>query len=286
MVQKHHFAKRILSLAGVAVLASSALLMTGCETNRPEAEIELAFNGETYTVSYQLFRNIYPQTVKHFTELAEKGYYDGLCIHNYASNALYTGAYTYDETQTVKGGLVEKDYFTTVAKYGLTESVFDSVTGKTTYTLYGEFTDNGYKVSKNAQTQKYGSLVMYYTPKGDDVTRVNALRSSDGQIAENKLYKYNSATSLFYIFTGVSASNNSSYVTFGQLLDDDAKKVLQNLKEAIEDYIDTLGETDFTEEVSIRVDANDPYVSAEKTMMTYQVPTMPIIVNSVKITKY
>ncbi|MBO5525474.1 MAG: peptidylprolyl isomerase [Clostridia bacterium] len=286
MFQKHSLAKKIMSVAGVAILSSSALFMTGCETKRPEAEIDISFNGTTYTVSYQLYRNLYPQTVRHFVELAESGYYDGLCVHNYTTATLYTGGYTYNAEQTTAGGLTEKNYFSIAPTLNLTSSVFDSASKQTTYTLYGEFTDNGYKVSNNAQTQKFGSLVMYYTPKDGDNTRVTVTRSSDGENAENKHYKYNSATSLFYIFTGVSGSNNSSYCTFGQLLNDDAKKALENLQSAIEDYVDTLGETSFTEEVTVRVDSSDPYVAAEKTMMTYQVPTMPIIVEAVRITKY
>lgn len=281
MFQRKHFTKTIMSVAGAAILASSAFLMTGCETNRPEAEIELSFNGQTYVVSYQLYRNLYPQTVRHFTELAENGYYDGLCIHNYTSANLYTGGYTYAD-----GKLTEKNYFEEASKLNLTASVFDSATNNSTYTLYGEFTDNGYKVSKNAQTQKYGSLVMYYTSKEGDNSRVTVKRSSDGELAENKQYKYNSATSLFYIFTGTSASTNASYCTFGQLLNDDARKELESLKKSISAYVDTLGDNDFTESVTVRVDANDPYVAAEKTMMTYQVPVEPIVVKSVKITKY
>lgn len=288
MSRRKTITKKIASLAVATLLAGTACVsLTGCETNRPEAKITLSFNGETYVLQYELYRNLYPQTVRHFIELADAGYYNGTCIHNYTDSILYAGGYTYNKDQTTNGGLVEKDYFGLAPSMKLTPSVFDMATDQSVYTLYGEFSDNGFKVESGAQSQKYGSLVMYYTDKSGDNSRVKTKRSSDGEIDSDKEYKYNSATSLFYVYTGSSSTRNSQYCTFAQLLDTDSSDVLDKLLDAIEDYVDTLeDEEDFLTEVTVRVDTKDPYVSSDKNTATYTVPTMPIVIESVKITKY
>lgn len=76
--------KKLMSAAliGVSVFAS-ATLFSACTTSHPEVEMKLSFNGSTYTLEYKLYRKIAPSTVQHFLELVEKGYYDGLCIHDY-----------------------------------------------------------------------------------------------------------------------------------------------------------------------------------------------------------
>ncbi len=282
----HRKCKKTLCLGAVALMTGTACFaLTGCETNRPEVRITLSFNEQTYVLDYTLYRNLYPQTVRHFLELADANYYDGLCVHNYTSTAMYMGGYTYTEGGA-NGGLTEKNYFEAVKDLNLSQSVFDQATGECVNTLYGEFAENGYKVENNAQKHSYGSLVMYYTPKGDDMTRVKTKRSSDGEIDENKTYQYNSATSLFYVFTGSSSTMNDSYCTFGQLADDDASDVLEALEEAIDDYIDSLGDESFTEEVNLWIDTFDPYVASAKNTAYYEVPVLPIVIESVEVVKY
>ena len=52
-------------LAAVSVFGCAATL-TACETSHPEVEMKVEFNGETYTLDYKLYRELAPQTVKHF----------------------------------------------------------------------------------------------------------------------------------------------------------------------------------------------------------------------------
>ena len=100
--------KKVICCAlAVAGTLACATTFTACETNTPEAQIVLSFNGKTYTLNYEMNRKITPKTVAHFIALADAGYYNGLCVHDYkGSKGLYTGAYTYAE-----GDLVAKDYF-------------------------------------------------------------------------------------------------------------------------------------------------------------------------------
>ncbi|MGN1235371.1 MAG: peptidylprolyl isomerase, partial [Christensenellaceae bacterium] len=185
----HKAGKRVAGIGAAIVLGVSCFAMTGCETSRPQVSITVSFNEETYVLNYELYRNCYPQTVTHYLELANAGYYDGLCVHNYTSAMLYTGGYTYDENVKANGGLVEKNYFAIAPTLSLTQSVFDQATGEGTNTLYGEFTLNGYKVTNNAQRMKFGSLVMYYTEKTDDTVRVKTVRNDSKELNENMKYK-------------------------------------------------------------------------------------------------
>ena len=170
------------ALAGVSVFAS-AMMFSACTTSHPKVEMKIAFHGETYTLEYKLYRKRAPSTVQHFLELVEHGYYDGLCVHDYNSSSekLYTGGYTYDANQTADGGLVEKNYFDIVKDWNMTQTVWDINDKDPVYTLYGEFSDNGFSVENGALKQSYGSLTMYYTPKENALrTWTSSVRTARG----------------------------------------------------------------------------------------------------------
>lgn len=279
-------------LAGVSVFGSAAML-GGCTTSRPEVQMQIAFNGKTYTMEYTLYRKFAPNTVTHFLQLAENGYYDGLCVHDYADNKLYTGGYTYDKTQSEDGGLVYKSYFDTVKAYeNYTHSVWADTEKKVpTYTLYGEFSSNNVKVKNGGfLKQEFGSLTMFYTDKtsNDDTIIVEKI---DGSGTDSKEYRYNSATSLFYIQLGKSTTANSKYCTFAKIADGSVDE-LEDLQAAIASYIeDTYGSessaaASFAPSVEIAVDEDDPFVSDAAFVATYSVPEEPIVINYVKVLKF
>jgi cyclophilin family peptidyl-prolyl cis-trans isomerase len=287
------------ALAGVSV-AACGVMFTGCTTSHPEVEMTISFNNVTYTLEYKLYRKIAPATTQHFLELAEQGYYDGMCIHDYTSSRWYTGGYYADEYYTANaaslkdvpvedpfGGLVKRSYFASVAKYDLTQYAWTD-TSKTTglNTVYGEFSANGFDVTNGALKQSYGSLTMYYTAKNTNVDVYT--QRSDGTGYDFKRYEYNSTTSLFYISLSSSTSTNSSYCTFATL-DEDSEDELDDLKTAISDYIESeySGESaDFVTEATFLLDSDDPYVADDKEKATYAVPNEPIIIKSVKIKSY
>ncbi len=276
------------ALAGASVFTSVAMF-SACTTSHPKVEMKLSFNNETYTLEYKLYRKTAPATVQHFLELAAKGYYDGLCIHDYQSGSkLTTGGYTQGTNENENGGLVEKPYFETVKDWNLTQTTWhDEGRKQPADTVYGEFSDNGFKVENNPLKETYGSLTMYYTPKSKCPDQVYVKRA-DGDGYDPRPYKYNSATSLFYISLSPNTKTNTQYCTFATL-DGDSEETLKDLEEAIAKYIkdEYADEADkFVTEVSMTVDEDDPYMSAAKEKATYQVPTSSIIVKSVKVKSY
>ena len=196
-------------LSTVAIGAASVALFAGCDTDTPEVTITYEFNNTEYEVEYVLSRKGSPQTVQHFIELADAGYYDGTVIHDYQNNGIfvYGGAYVYNS----EGELEEKDYWKELRDYEkengftFTQTVF--ATGKDIakylgeageyvaggksynadsekvplYTLHGEFSGNG--VTSNSKTYRHnmrGVLAMAYTDKGSDSTSVRTVRSDGG----------------------------------------------------------------------------------------------------------
>lgn len=303
-MKKSHRLFAVAAAAAVSIVSIAAF--AGCETNNPEITITYQFNGTEYEVDYVLSRKGAPQTVRHFIELSDAGYYDGTVIHDYQTSGtfLYGGGYTWDESE---GKIVERDYWSWVKAYEeendyeFTQSVYYN--GEGTYTVYGEFSDNGCTDNSKKYSHNYtlsaGALVMYYTDKGKDTTRVSVTRSDNGSnnngetLQDGNSYQYNCATSLFYTWTGTGSRSDldASYCVFGHALD---YSQLQALLDAISDYEEdnlTGEEESFTEEVSIEnVNLYDPLngglVSNAKIPGSYNVPVEPITVKSVKVTKY
>ena len=275
--------KRFISatLALTSVCACTATF-AACETAHPKVEIKISFNNQTYTLEYELYRNITPATVNHFLALAENKYYDGLCVHDYQSGALYTGAYSYENEK-----LVYKNYFDTVASY-IPQTVW-SDKGKTdpTYTLYGEFEANHFSVENGDLPETFGSLVMYYSDK-DTEGEVYVKRNQDGELAP-RAYEQNSATSQFYISLTESSASNNDYCVFATLKEDSVS-VLEDLQTAIADYIKaTYGEDeegDFVTRTDMEIDEDDKVLAGDGSTVHYDVPNEPIVITSVKVKKY
>ncbi len=281
------------TLCGLLALTAFGAVtsFTACETSEPEVEIEIEFNGETYTLEYTLYRKIAPSTVNHFIALAENGYYDGLCVHNYSGTRMYTGGYTYAEGGE-NGGLEYKDYYATVKAdsfKNFKHTVWsDSAKEDPTYTLYGEFEKNNFVVTNGALRETFGSLTMYYTSK-DSEDDVYAQRA-DGNGADWKTYQYNSATSLFYISISETEKSNDNYCTFATL-DEDSEEELKALRDAISAYWKSAygsdaEESDFVTEVEISVDEDDAFVGEKEPTATYKVPNKEIRIKKVEVTKY
>lgn len=293
--------RRILSVATVLTLGACALgTFAGCTTQHPEVTITYSFNGKDYAVTYTLSRNDAPKTVQHFIELADAGFYDGTCIHDYQSDALYSGGY-----KLVDGELEEIDYFTVVRQLEeekgitFTQSVWkDNKKSEPLYTVYGEFSENGV-VNEYARENRHsaGALVMYYTPKGSfsgDVTveRADGGKENDGNSTQQVRYTWNSATSLFYTYTGSSNSTKDrNYCVFGKADEDDYENQLEKgLFAAIKEYEESLGEdASFTDDITRKLNRYDPFEDVAKGDATadFQTPIdKPIVIKSVKVNKY
>lgn len=296
---------RIICVTAISGLAVAAPLLSGCSTSHPEAKITVEFAGETYVLEYTLYRNMYPQTVQHFIELADNDFYDNTIIHNYQSDKWYGGGYSYNKDggldyvqsfeDSTEGML---DYLEVASKEYEYAVLADPENGKITPTVYkdfidgdlsqplttliGEFSNNQHKIENGALSASYGCLRMFYTSKDVDGKRVylDKQGSEKGVMGE---YKYNSATSLFSIQVNSSTSSDSSYCIFATLNNTD---VLDSLKEAVSDASSDVGSTNFTKEVKLYVDNFDEFVGAQVNEVTYKVTATPIIIKTVEISKY
>lgn len=276
-------------LAAVSVFGCAATL-TACETAHPEVEMKIEFNGETYTLEYVLYRDTAPQTVQHFLWLADNGYYDGLCVHNYdnQSNRLYTGAYSVAESQSGANDLVYKKYFDTIkdfANYGeFPKSVWlDKEQTNPTYTLKGEFADNGVTVATGALKESFGSLSMYYAPIAEETIaekNVYMLRADDGTTSKCD-YQYNYTTSMFFISLKSSAVTNNAYCTFANLSEDSVDEL-----KALQDAINEFEYKEFVDSTTVLIGEDDPFISSLALDAKVSVPKTPIIIKSVKVTKF
>ena len=109
--------------------------------------------------------------------------------------------------------------------------------------MRGEFEANGVEGNTKTLSHTQGALVMFYTGKGNSSVRVGTVRSDGGDYQEGDYYKYNCATSMFYTFTGAGTRTelDKHYTVFGRTSD---FSQMQELLDAVQDYIDTLGSAD------------------------------------------
>lgn len=281
--------------------------MSGCSNAHPEVQITISYNEEDYVLEYTLYRNMYPQTVQHFIELTENGFYDNTIIHNYQSNYLYGGGYNYEITDAdgltyeaaYEDGSDEAllDYYEAASKEYEYSVLANPANGKITPSVYedisegeyidpldtliGEFTSNQHKIENGALKQTYGCLTMFYTAKSSDAIKNKRvyLDKYGSDFGVQGDYSYNSATSLFRIYTSnpSTPSSLSAYCIFGTL---NNTEVLDDLKSAI-----TTGKIS-TKSVTLYVDNYDKYLGVNSNQTTYSMANTPIIVKSVKVTKY
>ena len=283
--------KKLISgtLALTSVVACMGTL-TACETSKPEFTMTLEFNGETYELDYYMNRKVAPATTQHFMWLAENGYYDGLCVHNYTSSRLYTGGFEAATDANDSDGLVERNYFDFVKNSpklsAFPHSVWeDREQTMPLYTLRGEFKNNSFEVKSGALNPGFGALTMYYTDNNSSDDVYVEYASQKGMATRQ--YRYNSATSLFYVALDTSVAQ-SGYCTFA-LLQDGEDETLKELQEDIADYIEKeYGEetSDFTSVQSVTFGEGDMFLDNFEKNVTCNVPNAAIVIKSIKITKY
>ena len=298
------FKKTMKKIACAALAITSVVACAGtftaCETAHPEVKMELQFNNKTYTLEYELYRNIAPSTTNHFLWLVENGYYNNLCVHNYdaTNQRMYTGGYSVATDKEDEDGIVYKSYYEEIKKFANYSAYpatvwLNSNKSNPTYTVYGEFEDNGFKVENGDVDQTFGSLTMYYNNKEtSEMVYTSYLKEDkEGEVALRK-YSGNSATSLFYISLYEESIDNTAYCTFATL-SEDSVEVLKNFKKDLAAYIEknygdeeNAEKTSFTNSHKVTVDKDDRFVGLKDTRLSFNVPDEPIIIKSVTVTKY
>ena len=282
--------KLISGTLALACVVACMGTMTACETSKPEFTMTLSFNGETYEMDYYLNRKVAPATTNHFIWLAENGYYDGLCVHNYTSSRMYAGAFEAATDANDSDGLVERNYFDFVKNSpklsAFPHSVWeDKEQTLPLYTLRGEFKNNSFEVKSGALNPGFGALTMYYVDNSSSDDVYVEYASQEGMATRQ--YQYNSATSLFYLSLDTSVAQ-SGYCTFA-LLQDGEDKELKELQEDIADYIEEqYGEetSEFTTSQSVTFGEGDMLLDNFEKSVTCSVPKAAIVIESIKITKY
>lgn len=312
------FKKLVKKLAVAATLvcmaATVAATAAACnvETKHPKVRITVEFNEVTYKLDYTLYRNMYPNTVRHFIELSESGIYNNMLVHDYTNSDWFSGGYSYDksdynesvaESQADSASII--DYFinhSVAEKYmelfnnnKLTATVFatpetiSAKKGDALPTLIGEFENNNHKIKKGALSADFGTLKMYYYDNDDAKGKVQ-VAFSDDQLFSNYDYKNNRATSLFAMQVSSSSSNNASkYCVFGKM---ESTKALSSLLSAIQDYYDDNDVADIEVDdvlVNNEIDSYvEPYLedAGGDIEKDFTLPALPIIIKSVKVTKY
>lgn len=283
------------ALAGVMVLVP---VFSGCTSSHPEVKITVEFAEKEYVLEYKLYRNMYPQTVQHFIELADAKFYDNTLIHDYETSYWYGGGYTYD-SESYGSDFAEKamdEYFEAkskekayydLAKSGvLTPSVFKDYYGgdyrDALQTLIGEVGET-HVIQNGKLTGSYGALRMYYTKKTTETNVALKKQGNSQPIFQN--YSQHSATSLFSIQVGSSTSADSTYCIFGKIKD---STVLTELQDDITTYISdsSYTSTTFTSTTTLFVDYYDEIIEQRVNQATYTATAEPIIIKSVRVTKY
>ncbi len=293
--------KRVAVGAAVLAVLCSVPLMSGCESDHPEATITIEYDGSVYELNYRLYRNMYPQTVRHFIELADGGFYNNTIIHNYASSYLYGGGYSYNaegyesdyETDYEEGTGAMGEYFEANSKEyeyyydyfragKLTPSVYTDWSESYGYldenalpTVIGEVGDS-HVIQNGALSGGFGALRMYYSSKSSllDASDVVYLRKDSGPDGIFEGYAKHSATSMFSIQTSTS-SGSTEYCIFGQLIE----------TEALTDLTSALSTTSTLSVSNVVIDQYDALIESSN-VTTYIVTAKPIIIRSVAITKY
>lgn len=313
--------KLITCIALSATVVCMAATASGCttETDHPEVSITYEFNNKTYVVEYTLYRNMYPNTVRHFIELIENGFYNNTVVHDMETNDWFGGAYTYNKELYADRASGEdegamSDYYAyedyenniIISKedeyYDLYEAgklsttvysniIYDGMTQKIDKllklpTLIGEFSDNQHTIEKGALSAGYGCLKMYYS-KRETNKKVYITPTSD-QIAFAN-YSKNCATYVFGMQVGTTSTYVASqYCVFATVKD--SSKV-EALVSAVTDYNNDTYGTSITShyiEATVQVDQNDHFDEEKDPLIeeTFRSPKTPIIIKSVKVISY
>ena len=313
--------KLLTCLALSATVVCMAATASGCtaETDHPEVSITYEFNGKKYVIEYTLYRNMYPNTVRHFIELTENGFYNNTVIHDMETNDWFGGAYTYNKDLYEERAAGEdegamSDYYAyedyenniVISKENAYYDLYDAGKLSTTVysniiydgmkqkidklykmpTLIGEFSDNQHTIKKGALTAEYGCLKMYYSER--KTNKKVYITPTSNQIAFAD-YSKNCATYVFGMQVGTTSTYVASqYCVFATVKD--SSKV-ETLVSAVKDYNnEKYGTSTSTHyiEASVHVDQNDRFDEEKDAVIeeTFKSPKTAIVIKSVKVISY
>lgn len=285
----------IAAMSLTMVFGVTAMSACNTKTDHPTVQITVEFNNQTYDLSYTLYRNMFPNTVQHFITLADEGYYNNMLVHDYRTSDWVTGGYGYDAADYAEKAEnnAYTDYFQDHSKESEYMSLFNAGklhTNVYSYanpdvmlpTIVGEFDKNkAPSIQNGAPSADTGALKMIYYAK-QTTEKVYAYFNDGVQYSRD--YKYNCATSLFAIQVNNGTSYAAAdYCVFGRIVNIDA---LSDLKTAVSDYIG--GATVSVENISVdnAVETYSPKDEDKGISVSFTLPSTPIVIKYVKVTKY
>ena len=288
---------RILAATAAAAVAAAVPFMSGCASSHPEAVITISYDGTDYQLNYKLYRNMYPQTVQHFIELADAGFYNNTIIHDYGASYFYGGSYSYNaegyesdyETDFEEGEGAMREYFENNSKEQEYLNLFND--GKLTPSVYLDYL-GGYKdalptvigevgethvIQHGALQGGFGALRMFYSDKdlSDDSVDYSVYLDKDGNEDGSLIADYlqHSATSVFSVQTS-TATGSTQYCIFGQLTD----------TPPLTDLISAVSSSTSLTVSNVEVDLLDHFVGGSN-YDSYTLRSQPIVIKSVQITR-
>lgn len=306
--------KKLVLAATLACMAGTVVASSACniETRHPKVRITVEFNNQNYELDYTLYRNMYPNTVRRFIELTENGFYNDMLIHDYRSADWLSGGFEYNAVDYAAAADVNAyaDYLeehskeqqfmdlfnaenSPISRSVYADSAYDSndkvIVDDTSAlpTLIGEFKNNiNQEIEKGSLTAEQGVLKMYYYSK-DSTGKVH-VKPTDDSVVWNADYKTNCATTVFAMQVGSGSSlTESDYCVFGKM---DSTNKLVELINAVSDYYSDDEETASISVNDVNVDNLVELFSAEASdrgiEVDFTLPASPIVIRTVKVTKY
>lgn len=302
--------KKLALAATLVCMATTVVATAACniETKHPKVKITVEFNKETFELNYTLYRNMYPNTVRHFIELAENGFYNDMLIHDYRTSDWLSGGFEYNAAEYTAAAAInayadyleehslESSYMGLFEAGKLTPTVYSDseydnggkqllIRDSALPTLVGEFYNNiKQEIKKGSLSAEQGTLKMYYYSK-ETTNKVHVTPSDE--IIWNADYKTNCATSVFAMQVGSSSSIGASdYCVFGKM---DSTTALISLINAVSNYYVDNDATSISVN-DVNVDNIVEIFSSEAADRgieeDFTLPALPIIIKSVKVTKY
>lgn len=186
--------KRILSFFSVTVLfLTTAAMFFACSPKR--AQVKFTLSNDKALV-FVLYKDYAPNTVKHFIELCEQGYYDNVALSDFQYNRIMFGEYEWNDDKT---DLIIKD------TDGIENLKGDEIQGWSV------------EILNNPLLHGFGTLSFY-----------NNKQDEEGG-------SYDSAKVKLFISTASNAYYDSKYAIFGKLTKASEEVLRELLEEKEED---------------------------------------------------
>ena len=202
MIKKLCFGVALAAIVGVSAGVSA------CGTSKhPNARITIEFNSKTYVLDYTLYRNMYPQTVQHFIELADANFYDDTIIHDYKTSDWFGGGYSYNKSEKVTDengevSYVPTDYLSSYSRSGGMQYYLNvNSKEKEYYDLVTEGLKNGSFSASVYKSMTFDSNLEYTVDIADALpTVIGEFSLNDHKIKDNKGLKATYGTLKMYYY--------------------------------------------------------------------------------------